>query len=180
MRQRLAGSLLLTLGLLLLGGAVAVGAKAGGGCHSPDSIRATDGAGTTVNIESCAFGPTITRVPVGETVSFVNADVAPHNVIGLGTAWGTTDDLATGDRFSHTFAAAGIYPYACTLHAGMTGAIAVGESETVLANATSPLAATAAATDAGFPIGIVLAGAGGLAIGALGAGILGRRRAPGD
>ena len=177
MRQRLAGSLLLSLGLLILGGAFAAGVNAGGGCHNQDVVKASDAATNTVRIAGCAFGPTVTRVPVGTEVSFLNADEVPHNVIGLAGGWGTEADIQLGARFSTRFTAAGIYPYECSLHPGMTGAIAVGDTETVLVNSTAPIAATPAApAEAGSPVGIALAGAGGLAIGALGVGLLMRRR----
>jgi plastocyanin len=181
MRQRLAGSLLLSLGPLILGGAFAAGVNAGGGCHDQGAVTASDSATNTIRIQGCAFGPTVTRVPVGAEVTFLNADEVPHNVVGLAGGWGTQADIAMGDRFSMNFTAAGIYPYECSLHPGMIGAIAVGDPETVLVNATAPIAAPPATpAETGFPVGIALAGTGGLAIGALGMGLLTRRRSGSD
>ena len=174
MRSRLAGSLLLTLGLMLLGGAFAVGVNAGGGCHGQSEIEPTDSSATEVRISDCMFGPTVNRVPAGATVRFTNTDEVPHNVIGY--TWGTASDLERGGTFSHTFANQGIFAYACTLHPGMTGAIVVGAEEPVLTSTTTPAAASAPAGDGGSPVGMVLAGAGGLVLGAIGAGLVTRRR----
>ena len=35
--------------------------------------------------------------------------------------------LSTGDSWSHTFTEAGIYPYTCTLHPGMSAVVFVGD-----------------------------------------------------
>jgi hypothetical protein len=53
----------------------------------------------------------------------VNKDGAPHNVTGTGWA---SPELQQGDSFTYTFDAAGIYPYACSLHPGMNGVVIVG------------------------------------------------------
>ena len=96
-------------------------AFAGGGCHS----GATDGTGDTVQIVDACFTPTILRIAPGDAVRFVNTDPFVHNVTANG--WGHFDDLQPGDGFTATFDAAGTYPYACTYHPGMSGAIVVGD-----------------------------------------------------
>ncbi len=99
----------------------ALPASAGDGCHS----RATTGAGNTVELKDLCFTPTTLRIDPGGTVTFVNRDGFVHMVAGMG--WGTSGDLIAGDAFTATFADAGIYPYACIYHPGMTGAIVVGD-----------------------------------------------------
>jgi hypothetical protein len=113
----------------------------------------------------------------GRSITFVNRDPFAHNVSGTG--WGNYEDMAQGDRFTTSFADEGIYPFACTLHPGMTGVIVVGdEAAGGTAGEVQPLAASTsppADGDAWIP-----AGALGLAVGAaLGAGLAGivRRRA---
>jgi plastocyanin len=96
-------------------------ALAGGGCHE----GATTGSGNEVDMIGACFTPTTLRVEPGETVTFVNRDGFAHMVGGTG--WGHFEDLQAGDTFSATFDDAGIYPYACIYHPGMTGAIVVGD-----------------------------------------------------
>jgi plastocyanin len=92
-----------------------------GGCGSAP----THGTGTVVSLEDMCISPTITAVDPGTTITFVNRDPFDHNINGQG--WGHWDDLRPGQRYEATFTDAGIYPYACTLHPGMTGAIVVGD-----------------------------------------------------
>lgn len=177
MRSRIVGSVLLTLGLLLLGGALATSVRAGG-CH-PEGSVASEGVAPTVRISKCEFGPSINRVPVGSSVTFRNEDDAPHNVVGFAGSWGTRADLMRGDTFAHVFTKEGIYAYSCTLHPGMTGAVIVEGADFQAASSTTPVAPPAPAPDGGSPVGMALAGAGGLAIGLVGAGMLFRRREAG-
>ena len=99
------------------------GASGGGGCGGP----VTDGAGTTVEIEDFCFGPTILRVAPGESVTFVNLDRSPHTVLGANATWGGYDALKKGHEATYEFAEAGVFPYVCTWHLGMVGAIVVGD-----------------------------------------------------
>jgi plastocyanin len=106
------------LTLLALGWTIPASA---GGCGQP----ATHGQGTTVVISKMCFRPSLLSVERGATVTFVNKDPIAHNVNGQ--LWGHYDDLDEGMRFEATFDEAGTYPFACTLHPGMTGAIIVGD-----------------------------------------------------
>ena len=99
-------------------------ALAGASCHEPQS----EGRTTTIEIRGC-FSPTIVHVDPGATVEFVNRDSYGHNVVGHGFSWGDYEQLASGQRITTVFEAAGIYPYACTIHPGMVGAVVVGEPE---------------------------------------------------
>jgi plastocyanin len=112
----------------LLGGAILAGvvtaaapASAGGGCHTGP----TQGTGTAVDLKDACFTPSLLRVAAGSTVTFTNRDPFVHNVSG--SLWGHYDDLRPNATFSATFGRAGIYPYACTIHPGMTGVIVVGD-----------------------------------------------------
>lgn len=101
-------------------------AVAGGGCHS----GVTQGVGDTVEMRDACFTPTtLFRVDPGDSVTFVNRDEIVHNVGG--NLWGHLDDLTAGEAFTATFEEAGIYPYACSYHPGMTGAIVVGDGTNV-------------------------------------------------
>jgi plastocyanin len=114
--------LLVLVGSAALLWGTAGSALAGGGCHG----GATSGTDTTVVLAGACFNASITSVDPGATVTFVNKDPFVHNVTA--SDWGHYDDLNQGERFKVTFEEAGIYPFACTYHPGMTGAIVVGDA----------------------------------------------------
>jgi len=96
-------------------------ASAGGGCHAGP----TQGTGTAVDLKGACFTPSLLRVVEGSTVTFTNYDPMAHNVSG--SLWGHYDNLRPNESFSASFDQPGIYPYACTIHPGMTGVIVVGD-----------------------------------------------------
>ena len=103
-------------------------ASAGGGCHG--GVTQTDATGqedATVQLVDACFSATVTSVDPGTPVTFVNMDEFVHNVGG--NQWGHFDDLHGGDAFTVSFEEAGTYPFACSYHPGMTGAIVVGDGE---------------------------------------------------
>jgi plastocyanin len=101
-------------------------ASGGGGCGR----AVTDDEGTRVGISNFCFGPTILRVQPGETVTWVNKDAAPHTVLGANGAWGGYDTVRrNGGEVSYRFVASGVYPYVCTYHPGMIGAVVVGNGK---------------------------------------------------
>lgn len=130
--------------------AVAVApALAGGGCVNENPT--TEGSGTSVEMKNCGFAPTIIRVPVGVTVTWTNQEqYLPHVVSGVG--WGQAsygDYLSPGKSQTQRFAAAGVYPYTCFLHPGMSGAVIVGDASTpASATGATPVAVTPAPTSA--------------------------------
>ena len=78
----------------------------------------------TVTIDNFKFAPATLAVTAGTTVTWKNEDDSPHRI---GDKNGTFKSAAldTDDTFSHTFAAAGEYPYICTIHPYMVGKIIV-------------------------------------------------------
>jgi hypothetical protein len=124
---------------------------------------------TVIRMDVCSFAPTVSRVPVGTRVRFLNTSTIEHAVVGRLTTWGS-EILSPGTEFSQTFEAAGTYPYTCPLHVGMVGAIVVGGDQ-----AAAPAAAvTRQPTENDGPTGDVgplgVAGLVGLAVG-LGSGL---------
>jgi plastocyanin len=109
-----------------LGGTSAL--AGGGGC-----VEATRGSGAVVTIQQACFTPSILEVDPGTRVRFENRDNVEHNLYG--TAW-EAGDLAPRSDANVTFDRPGLYPFQCTLHPGMTGAIVVGEA---LAPGTAPV-----------------------------------------
>jgi plastocyanin len=118
------------VGVVLVAFAAAlVGANAlpalAGGC-APESTVHTRGEGAAVTVKDCGFTPTLLFVAPGTAVTWTQADDLPHNVVGLG--WGSSEPISRGGNASRTFTEPGIYPYQCSLHAGMSGAVIVGDA----------------------------------------------------
>ena len=167
-------------------------ASAGGGCHS--GVTQNDATGqddATVRMLDACFTGTVTTVDPGTPVTFVNEDEFVHNVGG--NQWGHFDDLHGGDAFTVSFDEAGTYPFACSYHPGMTGAIVVGNgkgaagAETITVEPFAPVASTpetvtrVVTRTEGLPAGFLILAAGLGALLGAGAVTLGRarsRRAP--
>ena len=96
-------------------------AIAGGGCYGPS----TQAEGATVEMSKLCFRPGVLHTDRGTEVTFVNQEPIVHNVSANG--WGSQDDLREGQTFTATFGREGIYPFACSYHYGMSGAIVVGD-----------------------------------------------------
>jgi plastocyanin len=97
-------------------------------------------AGTQVAVQDSVFSPKTLTIKAGQTVTWNWIGVAPHNVesdTGLfnshpGCTTSSMDKCSKkGDTpFTHTFTAAGTYPYFCVIHGakggiGMAGTIVV-------------------------------------------------------
>jgi plastocyanin len=120
-------AMLMIVGMMLLVGVmpdVAL-ASGGGGCGR----AVTDADGTSVSIRNFCFGPTILRVPEGETVTWVNRDDVSHVVLGANAAWGGYGKVRGGGEVSYRFVSSGVYPYVCTYHPGMIGSVVVGSGK---------------------------------------------------
>ena len=151
-------------------------ALAGGGCHaSVTQNDASDEKVATVRMMDACFTATVTTVDPGTPVTFANTDLGVTHNVG-GNRWGHFEDMIEGDAFTVTFDEAGIYPFACNYHPGMTGAIVVGDGKGAGAGeeitvqpfrATSPkVAGSVVAEDGGLPIdALVAVGLGGLVLG---------------
>ena len=147
MSRRILASVLAVSTLLLLVAVVPAMVSAGGGCHGPVTPPG-DGEASVVKIDGCMFYPTIARVPVGTSVRFVNSGEVPHNVTGVGGTWGSRGEFDPEAEYKHTFSAAGIYPFACTLHPGMNGAVVVGDAAAAAAVTADSTPSTAQTKDA--------------------------------
>jgi plastocyanin len=158
-------------------------ASAGGGCHRGP----TQGSGDQVNMVKACFTPSVLRVDPGTEVTFTNKEPLVHNV-SAAYEWGHYEDMMQGDSFTATFTEEGIYPFACNYHAGMTGAVVVGDGQgpgsgvkagTTASAERQPKSAPAVASSEapGTAVGWVGGGLAGLLLGAA----LGRtlRRRPG-
>lgn len=148
----------------------------GGGCHP--GVTHNDATGeeeATVRMVDACFSATITNVDPGTSVAFIHDDAGITHNVG-GNQWGHFDNMWKGDVFRATFDEPGVYPFACSYHPGMTGAIVVGvgagagngEAVSVEPFEQAPKAITPVATpDGGISLGaLVGVGLGGLALGA--------------
>jgi plastocyanin len=129
MRSAMKRGMLLCAIVAIVGMVGMPAASAGGGCHA--SVTENDAGGqeaVTVRIVDACFTATVTTVDPGTPVTFANTDDGITHNVG-GNEWGHFDDLFPGDAFTVSFDEAGTYPFACTYHPGMTGAIVVGDGK---------------------------------------------------
>jgi len=78
----------------------------------------------SVVIDNFSFTPSPTSVAMGSTVTWINHDDEPHNIVSTDQRFKSAV-LDTGDQFSHRFDVPGAYSYFCALHPRMTGQILV-------------------------------------------------------
>ena len=79
---------------------------------------------TEVKIDNFAFAPQRIVVKAGTTITWINADDAPHTVASSTKVF-KSGALDTEDKFSFTFTTPGTYEYFCSLHPHMTGTVVV-------------------------------------------------------
>jgi amicyanin len=87
--------------------------------------------GTTVTIQNFAFSPPTMTISQGTTVTWMNQDTAPHQVVN--DASGSNAEgaifkspvIPQGGSYSFTFNIPGTYPYHCSIHPTMKGTITV-------------------------------------------------------
>ena len=116
--------------LLAFGALAAPAVSAGNPCfHDFTMPPASSETGNEIKLLPCAFAPTVTQVAVGSKVTFFNGSEFSHLITGANQEWGSPEvEVQPGTTVAYTFDRAGIYPYACVLHPGMSGAVVVGDS----------------------------------------------------
>lgn len=136
--------------LLALATMTAPAVYAGSPCfHGYVVPPTTTGPGTDVKLMPCSFEPTITTVAVGAEVTFHSGPDYTHLITGANQAWGSRDvELQPNSTISYTFDEPGIYPYACALHVGMSGAIVVGDPDEAAAAGSTNGSTTGGTTGA--------------------------------
>lgn len=90
----------------------------------PVPAAPTQATSVGVSIHNLAFDPLAVNIPVKGMVTWINNDTVQHTV--------TADDgsfssviLNPGQSYSHIFNQAGRFPYHCSIHTFMTGAVTV-------------------------------------------------------
>lgn len=95
---------------------------------SVSSSNAMKPAENEVVIADYKFNPSPIKVKAGTTVTWINTDIARHNIVSDS---GTSADVPSsalldkGARYSFTFTAAGTYKYHCEPHPYMKGSVEV-------------------------------------------------------
>jgi plastocyanin len=114
-------------------------AYAGGGCfeQGPAVLAET----RTIVIDHACFGTGAAHVAAGAPVTWRNASDLDHNLSGPGIE--LAELPAHGTR-TLTFAKPGLYPYACTLHPGMSAVLVVGPAAALNAPVAAPAAEVSA------------------------------------
>ena len=96
-------------------------------CSTSTSSSATcTGMGASAIVSASdanTFSPANPTITHGQTVCWENTGSVGHTVTDDGGAFNAS--LASGATFTHVYALPGVFPYHCTIHAGMVGAITV-------------------------------------------------------
>jgi plastocyanin len=90
----------------------------------PASAPAGQSETAEVKIDNFSFGPASLTVAAGTTVTWVNHDDIPHNVVSTDGLF-KSKVMDTDEKFSFTFTKAGTFPYFCGIHPKMTGKVVV-------------------------------------------------------
>lgn len=93
----------------------------------PSATPAPSDGSNSITINNFAFNPAILTIKTGTTVTWMNQDVAEHQIAsdsGTTVAF-ISGSLATGKSFPFTFTQPGTYTYHCTYHPSMKGTIIV-------------------------------------------------------
>jgi amicyanin len=85
----------------------------------------TSGAKFQVKIDNFSFAPATLTVPAGTTVTWVNQDDVPHNIVSSEGKTLKSPVMDTDEKFSYTFSQPGTYAYFCGIHPRMTGKVIV-------------------------------------------------------
>ncbi len=104
--------------LVMAAATVGAGALLASGLASAQS-------GASVSIQHHMFMPASITVPVGATVTWTNEDGAPHSVTSDEKGLFSSGWKWKGGHYGFTFTKAGTYPYHCSIHKGMHGAVVV-------------------------------------------------------
>lgn len=101
--------------------------------HSPQTLTSqvqekpqgsSHAANATVKIQNFKFEPANLTIPVGETVQFINNDEEPHTATSTDGTF-NSKALDTNETWNYTATKLGTFPYICSIHPFMKGALTV-------------------------------------------------------
>jgi amicyanin len=92
---------------------------------APDTSKAV--ATMAIEIKDYMFGPAVTKVKVGDTITWTNQDAVRHNIVADKSSADAPNGplFARGETFSFKFTKAGTYTYHCDPHPYMHGTVVV-------------------------------------------------------
>jgi len=109
--------------------ALAVALWSGETAVSPSPASASPDAATklesAVVMKNVAFSPRAAKVEVGDTVTWINHDRVPHDVVASSGATFDSGTFGQGEKFEYRPTRPGTIAYVCTLHQGMNGTLTV-------------------------------------------------------
>lgn len=88
-------------------------------------VKAPAATQSAVEISGFAFKPATLRTTVGKTVTWRNADAAPHTATASEFS---SPQLGKGASYRRRFTRTGTYAYLCALHPGMRGKVVVARA----------------------------------------------------
>jgi plastocyanin len=115
--------------------ALAAAALLAAGCGSDDepaspaggSAEESASAPGTITIRDFAYDPPEFEGRVGETITLVNEDSAPHDIESKEGPSVKTKVLKQGERTTFTVGEAGTVEYICSIHPQMNGRLTISE-----------------------------------------------------
>jgi plastocyanin len=121
MRSLATAALISAFVLTACGGGSTTPAPTVGGQPAASQPGAGSGAATIVDF---AFQPTALTVAKGAAVTWTNSGSVGHTVTADDASF-TSDTIAAGTTFSHTFDTAGTFAYHCSIHSQMKATVTV-------------------------------------------------------
>ncbi|MFD9965884.1 cupredoxin family copper-binding protein [Amycolatopsis sp. NPDC058986] len=107
--------------------------------------RSAGAAAQQVMMENYAYGPAALTVRAGDTVTWMQHDEAPHDVVTTSAPVAfRSPKLSQGQSWSYTFTQPGTYSYYCSVHPDMRATVTVLAAPTTAAPAPPPRPAPAA------------------------------------
>jgi plastocyanin len=107
----------------------------------------------SVTIAGYAFQPAALTIHAGDTVTWTNQDVAPHDVTttaGPVAIHGAT--MEKGQSWSYQFTVPGSYAYICSIHPDMTATLTVLPAVAATTAAAAPISRTHTAARPAAPV----------------------------
>ena len=78
-----------------------------------------------IEISNFAFNPSEVKIKIGDTVTWINEDSAPHTVTSDSGNELNSPQLSNGQNYSRTFSNTGTFNYYCSVHPSMKATIIV-------------------------------------------------------
>ena len=82
-------------------------------------------ASAQVTIQALKYSPETIEIRKGETVEWINNDLAPHTVTSQAADTFNSGAIDPDSSWSHTFSQPGTFPYYCTFHPEMKATVNV-------------------------------------------------------